>query len=84
MNPRPVDVKVQKDYKLIIVFNSGEEKIFDFRPYLQYRIYEPLYNYGLFSTAKADGMTVYWNDDLDICPDTLYEESVPMKTQGQV
>lgn len=76
MNPRPTDVIALEDYELLITFKNGEKKIFDVKPYLQLKLYEPLMNKGFFKLAKADGMTVYWNDDLDICPDELYENSI--------
>jgi len=40
-------------------------------------MYRPLKNKGFFSLVKADGMCVYWNEDIDICPDALYEKSLP-------
>ena len=75
MNPRPIHVKPLDHYKLFILFNNNEQRIFDVQPLLKVPMYQPLHNKALFSTAKADGMCVYWNDDIDICPDTLYEES---------
>ena len=27
----------------------------------------------LFSLAKADGMCVFWDDEIDVCPDMLYK-----------
>jgi hypothetical protein len=76
MNPRPIDVKPLDNYKLFITFKNGECKIFDAMPLLELPVYFRLKNKGFFSTVKADGMCVYWDDELDICPDTLYENSI--------
>ncbi|HTB32646.1 MAG TPA: DUF2442 domain-containing protein, partial [Bacteroidia bacterium] len=34
MNPRVKEVYPMEDYQLRLVFNNGEEKIFDVKPYL--------------------------------------------------
>lgn len=67
------------DYRLLITFEKGEKKVFDFKPYLKYKINEPLKNPAFFEKAYADGTTVAWNDSLDFCPETLYEESIAYK-----
>ena len=75
-NPRPIDVEPVDDYRLLITFENNEKKIFDVTPLLGFPIYRQLKDKGFFSLAKADGMCVFWNDDIDICPDVLYEKSV--------
>lgn len=77
MNPRPVNVKPLKDYKLLVTFQNGEKKIFDAKPLLSMSLYQPLRNEGLFLQAKTDGMCVYWNENIDLCPDRLYTDSAP-------
>ena len=76
MNPRPVSVKPLDGYRLLITFQNDEQKIFDVSPLLDMPMYQKLKNKGFFSLAKADGMCVFWNDEIDICPDMAYEESV--------
>ena len=66
MNPRPTDVKVLDNYELLILFQNGEQKIFDVKPLLNLPLYQPLQNKALFHSAKADGMCVCWNDDIGI------------------
>lgn len=75
MNPRPIAVAPLKNYELLITFQNGEKKIFDVKPLLSSPLYEPLRNKSFFSTAKADGMCVYWNEDVDLCPDMVYMDS---------
>lgn len=70
-------VEAMEDYKLLLTFEKGEKRIFDFKPYLKYKINAPLKNPSFFKKVYADGTSVAWNDDLDFCPETLYEESVP-------
>ena len=76
MNPYPISVKPLEDYRLLITFQNNERKIFDLKPLLGQPMYKKLYNKGYFAIAKADGMCVFWDDEVDICPDILYERSV--------
>ena len=73
MNPRPIAVEPLDDFKLLITFQNNECKVFDTKPLLEWPMYQKLKNKTFFNTAKADGMCVYWNDEVDICPDILYE-----------
>jgi len=72
MNPRVRSVKVLDDYLLELEFDNGEHGHFSMKPYLEYPVYEPLKNYGLFKQAKATFGFVSWSDDIDMSPDTLY------------
>ena len=83
MNPRPVAVEPLEDYELLVTFQNGERKIFDMKPILASPLYAPLKNKGLFNAAKADGMCVYWNEDIDLCPDMVYRGSRPERENLQ-
>lgn len=78
LSPRVTKVEATDKFELLITFNNGERKKFDARILFEYPMYKPLENIGLFKLVKADNMCVYWNDDIDICPDTLYSKSVPI------
>ena len=78
LSPRVRKVEPTDNYELLLTFNNGEKKRFDAKTLFQYPIYAPLKNIGFFKLVKADNMCVYWNDEIDICPDALYEQSVPM------
>lgn len=77
----PVSVKTLDEYKLLIVFNNGETKLYDALPLLDKKIYAELKNKTFFDTAKVEYGTVIWNDDIDICPESLYNDSVPYETK---
>jgi hypothetical protein len=77
MNPRVIKVKPVEDFKLELTFSNEEKRVFDVTPYL---------NTGRFTELKSDAMfasvicvlgSIQWQNGLDLCPDTLYEESVP-------
>ena len=81
MNPRPVDVKPLDDYELLVVFQNGEKRIVDVKPMLSLPLYRPLKSKSFFAQSKADGMCIYWNDAVDLCPDTVYAGSRPVRSQ---
>lgn len=73
------DVKAQSDYTLILTFSGGEKRIYNARPLLEKPIYAELKNIAFFLSAKVDGDTVIWNEDVDIAPEHLYEHSLPLQ-----
>ena len=77
MSPEAVKVTANDDYTLTITFDNGEVKIFDMKPYLDKGIFTELKDKEYFKKVKVDDMTVSWNNKQDICPDILYEDSIP-------
>ena len=78
LSPRVKAVEATDNFELLLTFNTGEKKKFDAKNLFQYPIYAPLKNIGFFKLVKVENMCVYWNDEIDICPDTLYVQSIPM------
>ena len=70
LRPTAVEVYPQDNYHLRIVFDNGEVKLFDVRPYIQGEWYGQLSDKAYFRAAKPDGYTI------DLCPDELYEMSI--------
>lgn len=77
MNPRPVAAELAGDRELLITFQNGERRIFDMKPLLGLPMYKPLTDPALFARVQADGMCVFWNEEIDLCPDRAYLESRP-------
>ena len=84
MNPRVKKVVVEKDFKLVITFTNGEEKVFDVTPYLEIGVFKSLKNIAMYSTAHAEYGTVVWQNNVDFDPDTLYLESIRTVASGPV
>lgn len=76
LRPTPMKVSPEKDYYLIIEFDSGETKRFDVKPYIQGSWYGQLIDETYFKRVTTDGFTVCWPDGQDLCPDELYELGV--------
>jgi len=71
-----VSVKPLEDYMLQVTFSDNAVKIYDIKPLLDKGIFKRLKNPLLFKKAYVDYGTVVWeNGEIDIAPETLYEES---------
>ena len=75
MNPRVNQVQYEHPYKLLLTFNNGEVKGFDFKKYLAYPVYEKLHDPAYCIKVKAYLGTAAWDEEIDFDPDTLYLES---------
>ena len=77
---RPTAVKVRPcaDYTLAVTFDNGQEKRFDVKPYIRGSWYGELRDEQYFKSARVNGFSVEWAHGQDICPDELWEDSVPI------
>lgn len=80
MNPRVMAVKPKPDYTLILLFTNGETRSFDVRPYLDKGIFRELKDWRNFNAVKPFLGSVQWQNGQDLCPDTLYMDSVPVSS----
>ena len=70
---RPLD-----SYKLLITFCNDERRVFDFAPLLEMPCYS-----SVFDRVYVDYGTVCWNDgDIDIAPETVYNESIAYNNEA--
>lgn len=81
MNPRVNHVIPRDDYKLVLFFTNGERGIYDCRHLLDFGVFKELQEKNYFKLAKAIDGTVVWPHEQDICPDTLYIDSVKENVQ---
>lgn len=76
MNPRVKSVTVIEDYKLEITFTNNEIRIFDVKPYLKDKFWSRLNNIDIFKSVNVMGGSITWLDEeIDFCPDEVYENS---------
>lgn len=70
-------VRPLEDFLLWVRFNTGETKVFDFKPLLKEKAFLPIANKETFSMVYIDYGVPVWNDgEIDIAPEKLYEEGV--------
>jgi hypothetical protein len=65
------------DYKLKLLYNTGQEGIFDMQPLLSNPIFSKLKKPEVFSHVAIDETigTVFWQNGIDLCPVTTYENT---------
>lgn len=76
MNPRVSKVIPSDDYKLMLTFTNGEHKIYDCHDLLNFGVFEELQDKNYFKQATITDGTVTWPHEQDLCPDTLYLDSI--------
>ena len=74
--PRVIEVHPEKDHRLALTFSNGESGIYDCAPLLDFGVFQELRDENYFRQARAFNGTVVWPNEQDICPDTLYLDSV--------
>jgi hypothetical protein len=79
LGPRVIAVSAVGNHQLHLVFDDGEQRLFDARSILALPAYKPLIDARFFALAKVEYGTVVWPGDVDCCPDTLYRESRPIR-----
>lgn len=73
------------DYKLLLEFNNDEKKVFDVKPLLDKPVFQPLKSKAFFDKVHIIyDYTIAWNDEIDMCPDSLYTDSVPINGDNPV
>ena len=65
------------DYRLDLVFENGEQRIFDVKPYLLRGIFSRLQARATFQAVRVVAGSVEWPGGLDLSYDTLQIESQP-------
>lgn len=69
------EVTPKADYTMLLTFANGKRGTFDASHLLSKRIYEPLRRLEFFMQAHVCGDTVAWDEEIDIAPEYLYNNS---------
>ncbi|MFT5367283.1 MAG: hypothetical protein ACI8V2_002241 [Candidatus Latescibacterota bacterium] len=80
MNPYVKDVHPIENFQLEMVFENGEHRVFDVKPYLDRGVFVRLQSPAVFQAARVVAGSVEWPGEVDLSYDTLYVESQPIST----
>ena len=75
--PGVSSVEATSGHLLIIVFDTGEKKVFDVTPLLTAGRFRELAAPGVFERVRVAFDTVEWENGLDLDPEYLYERGEP-------
>ena len=75
MDPRVSKVTVMDGYRLKLLFDNGEQGIYDCSHLLDFGVFQEFRDKIYFGRARVSHGTVVWPHEQDICPDTLYLDS---------
>ena len=73
-----ISVQARPEFQLDLEFRNGERRRFDVRPLLSMKPWNRITSLAMFERARIDYGTVVWSGDIDIAPETLYDDSVPL------
>jgi len=76
MMPTVISVKPELGYFLTLNFSNGEIRRFDVNPYLDKGVFQELKDLSIFNSVHPDGLSVEWDNEAALCPDTVYYNSV--------
>ena len=71
------EVKALSNHWLSLSFENGEQRLFDMKPLINKTPYLTLQQAHVFDQAYVYAGTVNWPGQIDISPETLYDQSVP-------
>jgi hypothetical protein len=84
LHPRVTAVEPQADYTLQLTFANGEVRVFDVKPYLATGIFRELRDPSAFNSVRPFLGSIQWKNEADLCPDMLYEQSLPARQPALV
>jgi len=82
--PRVKFVSALTGKRLLVVFATGDRRLYDCQPLLAGGVFARLADEALFQQARADahGYGVVWDDELDLAESELWLKGIPAEPSG--
>ncbi len=88
-----INVVPNEDFTLTLTFDNGEVRLYDVTPYLlPNTVFDSFRNWEDFRRVYLDenhciswdidpniDSNLFWNNKIDLCPDSCYVDSIPIK-----
>ena len=78
MNPTVTNVEALANHTLKVIFENGDIRLFDVRPFLTKGIFAELMDEEYFKQARVAFGAVCWPHEQDLSKDTLYLLGKPL------
>lgn len=79
MCPSVCEVTPNRDFSLNIVLDTGEKRLLDMKPFLDFGVFKKLRDYEKFKRARVAFDTIEWDEGVDLDPEFVYEKSEAIK-----
>ncbi len=79
-HPKIYSATAVNDHVLLIEFDNAEKRLYDIKPLLTKKMFQPLKNSTLFRNVQVEtgGYAVYWNSDIDLSEYELWIHGNPV------
>jgi hypothetical protein len=78
MYPVICEVTPNEDFSLDVVLDTGEKRLLDMKPYLDFGVFKRIRDYDKFRRVRVSFDTVEWDEGVDLDPEFVYEKSTPI------
>jgi hypothetical protein len=79
-----IAVRPCTDFQLDLEYKNGERRRFDMRPLLAMKPWNRIALPAVFERVRVDYGTVVWPGEIDVAPETLYDDSVPLASSSEL
>ncbi|NUM46035.1 MAG: DUF2442 domain-containing protein [Anaerolineales bacterium] len=79
--PKIIAVKPLKNYRLLVSFRNGVQKIYDCSDLLEKPVFQPLKDKAFFKAVRVDqgGYGIRWSDEVNLAEAELWVNGVEVK-----
>jgi len=81
MNPMVQSVEALAGHLLRLVFDNGEVRVFDLKPYLDKGVFRELQDERRFRKVRVVAGSVEWPGEIDLSHDTLFVKSAALTAE---
>lgn len=84
--PKIQYVRAIEHYRLLLIFENGELRLFSLLAKLNTFPYSELKNNEIFKNVQLDsgGYGISWNDDIDLSENELWQDSILLTTVNEL
>ena len=66
-----------EDFSLTVVLDTGERRLLDMKPYLDFGVFKKIRDYEKFKKVRVAFDTIEWDEGVDLDPEFIYAKSKP-------